>query len=167
TNACEALDKEGITLASNQVPYSLLNRKIEANGVMDAAKKLGVSIIAYSPLAQGLLSGKFHDNPELLKNTGFRKFFPAFRPSGLEKSRPLINLLKELAEKYNATPSQVALNWLINFHGNTVLAIPGATKESHVKENTASMSFRLSEEDMDRVDKASSKYKKNQGPGWY
>jgi aryl-alcohol dehydrogenase-like predicted oxidoreductase len=65
-NAWETLDKKGIPLASNQVQYSLLNRKIESNGVMDMAKKLGVSIIAYSPLAQGLVTGKFHDNPELL-----------------------------------------------------------------------------------------------------
>lgn len=159
TNAWETLDKVGIPLASNQVPYSLLNRRIEANGVMDAAKKLGVTIIAYSPLAQGLLSGKFHDNPELLRNSGPRKFIPAFSRSGLEKSRPVINLLKELAQKYNATPSQVALNWLINFHGNTVVAIPGATKESHVYENTASMSFNISDEDMDKLDKASSVFK--------
>ncbi len=53
-NAWETLDKKGIPLASNQVLYNLLNRKIESNGVMEMAKKLGISIIAYSPLAQGI-----------------------------------------------------------------------------------------------------------------
>ncbi len=158
-NAWEVLDKKGIPLASNQVPYNLLNRKIESNGLMDLAKKLGISIIAYSPLAQGLVTGKFHDNPELLGNTGFRKYSSRFKTQGLEKSRPVIMLVKELALKYNVTPSQIALNWLIHFHGDTVVAIPGATKEIHVKENTGAMLFRLSNEDMWRLDKESAIFK--------
>ncbi len=158
-NAWESLDKKGIPLASNQVQYSLLNRKIESNGIMDMAKKLGVSIIAYSPLAQGLLTGKFHDNPELLKNIGLRKYNSQFKAEGLEKSRPVIMLVKELAIKYNVTASQVALNWVINYHGNTVVAIAGATKEVHVKENTGAMSFRLTDEDTARLDKISTRFK--------
>ena len=158
-NAWETLDKKGIPLASNQVPYSLLNRKIETNGVMELAKKLGITIIAYSPLAQGMVTGKFHDNPELLKNIGYRKHSANFKPKGLEKSLPLVTLIKELAVKYNVTTSQIALNWLINFHGETVVAIPGATKASHAKENTGAMTFRLSDDDMVRVDKESSIYK--------
>jgi aryl-alcohol dehydrogenase-like predicted oxidoreductase len=158
-NAWETLDKKGIPLASNQVLYNLLNRKIESNGTMELAKKQGISIIAYSPLAQGVVTGKFHDNPELLKNIGFRKFSSQFKPKGLEKSRPVVMFVKELAIKYNVTPSQIALNWLINYHGNTVVAIPGATKEKHEKENTGAMSFRLSDEDMDRLDRESAIFK--------
>jgi len=158
-NAWKILDKKGIPLASNQVRYNLLDRRIESNGVMDKAKKLGVSIIAYSPLAQGLVTGKFHDNPELLQSAGYRKYIKDFKPEGLKKSQPVVALVKELALKYNVTPSQVALNWLINFHGDTVVAIPGATKEIHVKENVGAMSFRLSEEDMTRLDKESAKFK--------
>jgi aryl-alcohol dehydrogenase-like predicted oxidoreductase len=158
-NAWESLDKKGIPLASNQVLYNLLNRKIESNGVMEMAKKLGISIIAYSPLAQGMITGKFHDDPELIKNTGFRKYSSQFKPAGMEKSRPVVMLVKELAIKYNLSPSQIALNWLINFHGDTVVAIPGATKEFHARENTGAMSFRLSDEDMARLDKESSIFK--------
>jgi len=158
-NAWETLDKKGIPLASNQVLYNLLNRKIESNGVMEMAKKLGISIIAYSPLAQGLVTGKFHDNPELLKNIGLRKYSSKFKPNGLEKSRPLVMFIKELALKYHVTPSQIALNWLINYHGDTVVAIPGATKETHAKENTGAMSFRLSDEDMTSLDKESAIFK--------
>jgi aryl-alcohol dehydrogenase-like predicted oxidoreductase len=157
--AWETLDKKGIPLATNQVQYNLLNRKIESNGVMEMAKKLGISIIAYSPLAQGLVTGKFHDNPELLKNIGFRKYSSQFKPNGLEKSRPVVMLTKELASKYNVTPSQIALNWLINYHGETVVAIPGATKENHVKENAGAISFRLSDEDMIRLEKESAVFK--------
>ena len=158
-NSWKALQRSGIPLASNQMRYSLLDRRIESNGVMDLAKRLGVTIIAYSPLAQGLVTGKFHDNPELLKNIGFRRYSSPFKPEGIEKSRPVINLVKELAIKYNVTPSQVALNWLIQFNGETVVAIPGATKDIHVKENCGAMSFRLSDEDMVRLDKVSSVFK--------
>jgi aryl-alcohol dehydrogenase-like predicted oxidoreductase len=158
-NSWEALQKSGIPLATNQVKYSLLDRSIESNGVMDMAKKLGVTIIAYSPLAQGIVTGKFHDSPELLKNIGFRKFSSQFKPEGLEKSRPVVVLLKEFAVKYNVTPSQIALNWLIHFNGDTVVAIPGATKETHVKENCGAMSFKLSDEDMVKLDNVSSIFK--------
>ena len=158
-NSWETLNMRRIPLASNQVPYSLLDRLIESNGVMKLAKKLGISIIAYSPLAQGVVTGKFHDNPELLKNIGFRKYSSQFKPAGLAKSLPVVKLVKELAVKYNVTPAQIALNWLIHFHGNTVVAIPGATKEIHVKENTGAMTFRLSDEDMDRLDRVSAVFK--------
>lgn len=124
-----------------------------------AGRKPGITIIAFSPLAQGLVTGKFHDNPGLLKNIGLRKYNPQFKPAGLEKSRPVVNLVKELAEKYNVTPSQVALNWVIQFNGETVVAIPGATREAHVTENCGAMSFRLNEEDMARLDKVSSVFK--------
>ncbi len=158
-NSWVTLQKSGIPLASNQVRYNLLDRRIESNGVLDLAKKRGITIIAYSPLAQGLVTGKFHDNPELLKNIGFRRYSSQFKPEGLEKSRPVVILLKELASKYNVTPSQVALNWLIQYNGETVVAIPGATKEIHVKENCGAMSFKLSEEDMARLDDLSSIFK--------
>ena len=158
-NCWETLDMRRIPLASNQVLYSLLDRRIESNGVMETAKKLGITIIAYSPLAQGLVTGKFHDNPGLLKNIGFRKYSSQFKPAGLEKSLPVVKTVKELAVRYNATPAQVALNWLIHFHGETVVAIPGATKEIHVKENTGAMAFRLSDADMDRLDRESAIFK--------
>jgi aryl-alcohol dehydrogenase-like predicted oxidoreductase len=158
-NAWETLNKAGIPLASNQVRYNLLDRRIESNGVVKSAKELGISIIAYSPLAQGVVTGKFHDNPDLLKNIGLRKHNPLFKAAGLEKSRPVIILVKELAVKYNVSLSQVALNWLINYNGDTVVAIPGATRETHIKENTGSMTFRLSDEDMQRLDKVSEIYK--------
>ena len=64
-------------------------------------------------------------------------------------------MIKDLARKYNVTPSQIALNWLIHFHGDAVVAIPGATKESHAKENIGAMNFRLSSEDLALLDRES------------
>lgn len=158
-SAWEALQKHDIQLVSNQVRYSLLDRKIESNGILQAAKELGITIIAYSPLAQGLVTGKFHDNPDLLKNIGMRKYSSPFKPTGLEKSRPLIATIQALAIKYGVTPSQIALNWLINFHGETVVAIPGATRESHAKENAGAMTFSLAADDLSLLDNMSARFR--------
>jgi aryl-alcohol dehydrogenase-like predicted oxidoreductase len=154
-SAWETLQKHGIQLVSNQVRYNLLNRKIESNGILRTAKELGITIIAYSPLAQGMVTGKFHENPELLKHIGMRKYSSLFKSAGLKKSEPLVNTVRELAVKYGATPSQVALSWLINFHGNAVVAIPGATKESHAKENIGALSFHMTDEDLSLLDRKS------------
>lgn len=154
--ASDSLQAMGYSLASNQMKYSLLDRRIEKNGVLDAAKELGVTIIAYSPLEQGILSGKFHKNPEMIKNIpGPRKHTSYFKPEGLEKTRPLIDLLEEKAEKYGVSQTQIALNWLIHFHGDTVVAIPGASKPHHVQENVGTLQFSLSQEDLKEIDQAS------------
>lgn len=158
-SAWVALQKEGIQLVSNQVRYNLLDRKIESNGIMQTAKELGISIIAYSPLAQGLVTGKFHDNAALLKNIGMRKYSTQFKPAGLEKSRPLIGTIKELSVKYEVSASEIALNWLVNFHGDTVVAIPGATKESHAQQNTGAMRFKMEASDMLLLDQQSAIFK--------
>ena len=154
--AYKMLAQRGLPLASNQVVYSLMNRQIERNGVLDMAKECGSTIIAWSPLAQGLITGKFHENPALLENLPRpRKWLPIFRPKSMEKSRPLIEALKEIAGKYHATPSEVALNWITTFHGETVVAIPGATKIAQVEQNIGAMHLRLSPEEMNRLDELS------------
>ena len=130
----EALTELGLSLTANQVHYSLLNRQIETDGTLDEAKKRGISIIAYSPLEQGLLTGKFHDRPDSIrKRPGPRKYLSLFRPEGLARSRPVVQAVREVAEKRGVTPAQVALNWIIQFHGDAVVAIPGATKTAQVR----------------------------------
>ncbi|OPH48200.1 aldo/keto reductase [Paenibacillus ferrarius] len=154
--ADRVLREHGLRLVSNQVKYSLLDRRIEQNGIMDAAKELGIAIIAYSPLEQGILSGKFHKNPALVKAIkGPRKWASAFRESGLRKSQPLISLLEELSHNYDASPTQIALNWLIHAHGDTVFAIPGASKMHHAEENVKAMQFTLSTDEIQQVNNIS------------
>jgi aryl-alcohol dehydrogenase-like predicted oxidoreductase len=157
--AHRALARAGLPLVSNQVRYSLLDRRIESNGVLAAAKDLGISVIAYSPLAQGILSGRFHDNPGLVRRLpGFRKYMPAFKPRGLEKSRPVVEALRRIAPKYGATPAQAALNWLISHQGESVVAIPGASRTNQVDDFAAAMSFRLTESDLEELDRASAAF---------
>jgi aryl-alcohol dehydrogenase-like predicted oxidoreductase len=155
--AHDALKKRGLPLAVNQVQYSLLHREIETNGVLESAKALGVTIIAYTPLASGLLTGKYHHHPELLQGAGMRK---GLLGRNLERTRPLINAMDEIAARYKATIAQVALNWLIHFNGEVVVAIPGATKASQAAESAGAMKFRLSQDELDQLDKLSRKLSK-------
>ena len=138
------LAEYGVSLVSNQVEYSLLNRRIESNGILDAARELGVTIIAYSPLAQGLLSGKFHDDPDLIATRhGVRRFRPPFWPKRMGQSQAVIDVLRRIGATYEASAAQVALNWLVTMHGDTVVAIPGATRAAHAKSNVDSLAFEL------------------------
>jgi aryl-alcohol dehydrogenase-like predicted oxidoreductase len=152
-----ALEARGMALVSNQVRYSLLDRRIERTGTLDAAKELGITIIAYSPLAQGILSGKYHDDPDLIKKrAGPRKHMARFKRKGLQRSAPLVTELRRIASEHDATPSQVALNWLLRFHGSTVVAIPGAYATEQARENAGAMKLELSREELNRLDEISS-----------
>ncbi len=150
----------GLKLTSNQVRYSLLDRSIESNGVLESARELGISIIAYSPLAQGVLSGKFHADPGLVRRLGgYRKYLSAFKQKGLAKSRPVIVTMRALAEKHGVTLPQIALNWLISSQADAVVAIPGATTAAQAEENAGAMSFRLSPDELAHLDEASLAFK--------
>lgn len=147
------LQKHGLPLASNQVRYSLLDRRIERNGVLETAKELGITIIAYTPLESGLLSGKYHKDPELLeKKSGIWR---RRLQRGLGKSRALITALEEIAARYDATAAQVALNWVINSQGDIVVTIPGVTGVSQAQESAGAMNFRLNRDEIAQLDNVS------------
>jgi aryl-alcohol dehydrogenase-like predicted oxidoreductase len=149
--AHDLLAQRGVPLAVNQVQYSLLERKIETNGVLDAARELNVTILAYSPLAQGLLTGKYTvDNYH--PPVGARRLDPRFSREGLEKLSPLFTTLREVGEAYHKTPAQVALNWLIT-QGN-VIPIPGAKNAEQAQQNAGALGWQLSAEDVARLAQA-------------
>jgi aryl-alcohol dehydrogenase-like predicted oxidoreductase len=154
--AHRALQKRGLPLAANQVRFSLLDRSIEKNGVLETAKELGVTIIAYTPLGSGLLTGKYHKNPNLLQKKSF--FWRLRLNRGIQESRSLVKALEEIGDKYNATPAQVALNWVINFHGETIVTIPGATKVHQAQESAGAMTFQLTDEELAHLDRLSSSH---------
>jgi aryl-alcohol dehydrogenase-like predicted oxidoreductase len=143
------LAKRGIPLASNQVEYSLLHRKPEVDGVLDACRELGITLIAYSPLAQGALTGKY--SPET-KASGLRRFLPTFNRKSLEAVQPVVELLHQIGARYGKSPSQVALRWLIE--NENVLPIPGAKNSSQAAENVGVLSFSLTPEEVQRLSQA-------------
>jgi len=151
--AHQQLQKRGLPLAVNQVYYSLLHRGIETDGVLETAKELGVTIIAYTPLESGLLSGKYHQNPVLYAR---QPWFRRMRMQHLyEVSKPLIAAMQEIAARYEATVAQVALNWVITFPGEAVVTIPGATRVQQARDNAGAMRFRLDEQELARLDEIS------------
>jgi aryl-alcohol dehydrogenase-like predicted oxidoreductase len=148
--AHEALAKRGLVLGSNQVKYSLLDRRIEDNGILQAARELGVTVIAYSPLEMGLLSGKFHKDPAVL---GSRPLIRRLRLGRiLDKSRNLVLALERIAAAHGASAAQVALNWVTGAHGETVVAIPGASTAEQARECAGAMNITLSPEEMAEID---------------
>jgi aryl-alcohol dehydrogenase-like predicted oxidoreductase len=155
--ASAALQAEDLVLAANQVSISLLDRRVERNGVLDAARALGVTLIAYSPLAQGLLTGRFHRDPRLVRSLppGRRsRLSPAhraYRPRNLARTRPLIEELRAIASTHGATTAQVALAWLITHYGDTVVAIPGASGPEQAVENAGAMNLQLTADERARL----------------
>jgi aryl-alcohol dehydrogenase-like predicted oxidoreductase len=150
------LAQRGLPLAANQVRVSLLDRSIERNGVLDAARGLGVTLIAYSPLAQGLLTGRFHDDPSTIGAVSFgRRMASSIRQRTLARTRPLIDELKRIGAKHGATASQVALAWVVQFWGDTVVAIPGATKPKQATEAARALKVELSRKELDKLDELS------------
>ena len=150
------LAARGVPLAVNQVRYSLLTRQIESNGILDAARELGITILAYSPLAQGLLTGKY--TAELARShqsqplQGARRIDSRFNQSGLEKIDPVIRLLQDIGAVHQRTPAQVALNWLI---AQGVIPIPGAKNAEQARQNAGALGWSLTEQEIETLDRAS------------
>jgi aryl-alcohol dehydrogenase-like predicted oxidoreductase len=151
--AQDALARHGLPLAANQVKFNLLNRDLEKNGVLEAAKELKISLIAYSPLAQGVLTGKYHNNPESIKKVPFLRRLVLGRQ--IEKTRNLIKTIKNIAGAHNCSLSEVVLSWTVNYHGDIILAIPGASTLEHVHQNIGALTLKLTPEEMTNLDKES------------
>jgi aryl-alcohol dehydrogenase-like predicted oxidoreductase len=141
------LARRGIPLASNQVKYSLLDRRIERNGVMNTCRELGVTVIAYSPIEMGLLSGKYTpENP--VPGLRSRRYSRAY----LARIQPLIVRLREIGMAHGKTPAQVALNWTMR---KSTVPIPGAKNARQAQENAGALGWRLSEDEIAVLDTAS------------
>jgi aryl-alcohol dehydrogenase-like predicted oxidoreductase len=153
--AYATLAERGIPLASNQVEYSLLHRAPEVNGVLDACRELGITLMAYQPLAQGALTGKYRpgDRPK-----GIRRFGRYYRGDGPEKAQPVVALLREIAERHSRTPAQVALRWLME--RRSVLPIPGAKNEEQAASNAAALSFSLVDGEVEALDRATAAWRR-------
>ncbi|CAG1015302.1 pyridoxine 4-dehydrogenase [Anaerolineae bacterium] len=151
-----ALAQHGIPLASNQVEYSLLHRQPEANGVLDTCRELGITLIAYQPLASGALTGKY--TTQAPRPTGLRRFMPYFRKNALDSLTPVINLLKEIGGRYGKTPAQVAIRWLIE--NDLVLPIPGAKNAKQAADNAGALTFSLEAAEVDVLSRATEAWRR-------
>src|ERR687893_1502771 len=148
--AYDRLASHGVSLASNQGEYSLLQRAPETNRVLEACRDLSVTLIAYSPIAKGLLTGKYSpgDRPAGL----VRRMGRAFGEHNLKKIEPVVNILREIGEAHNKQPTQVAVNWLIT-QGN-VFPIPGAKNEFQARQNAGALGWEMATEEAEKLELA-------------
>ncbi len=156
--AYDVLTRHGIHLASNQVEYSLLDRSIEKNGLLDWCRQMGIQTIAYSPIAKGVLSGKYTpENPV----PGFRE--SRFPRAYLTKIQPLIRLLRKIGMDHGGkNPAQVALNWVIC---KGALPIPGVKNLTQAQQNVEAVGWRLTESEVLQLDQASDQVKNEKPRG--
>jgi aryl-alcohol dehydrogenase-like predicted oxidoreductase len=144
-----SLAKRGIPLASNQVQYSLIHRRPEIDGTLAACRELGITLIAYSPLGMGALTGKYITG---VKPRGIRRFLPGFSRKAMEALQPVVELLRVIGEHYARTPSQVALRWLLE--NPSVLPIAGAKNGKQAAENAGALTFSLTQDEIEMLNQA-------------
>jgi aryl-alcohol dehydrogenase-like predicted oxidoreductase len=149
----------GSRVLSNQVRYSLVDRSPEQD-LLPFAESTGHVVIAYSPLAQGLLSGRY-DRGRRPANR-LRAASPLFLPENLDRVGDLIATLREVADAHSATPAQIALAWVIR--RPAVVAIPGASSVGQLESNVAAAGIDLTEAEYQALHTAATRFRPVTGP---
>ena len=145
--AHEQLARRGIPLASNQVEYSLLQRQPEHTGLLAACKELGITLIAYSPLRMGLLTGKYSPQHPLSGLRGRRL------NKQLAPTQSLILLMRQIGAGHgDKTPAQVALNWVMC---KGAVPIAGVKSQTQATDNAGALGWRLTGDEIAALDEAS------------
>lgn len=148
----EALD----FIVSNQVPYSLLWRFYDVEGVSDFCQQKNIGLLTYSPLAQGLLTGRFGKDGEKITE-GTRKINILFNEPVYTRALKVVDVVKEIAKETGAAPAQVALKWTMEREVVTTV-LCGVRKLKHFKDNVSAVEIQLTNEQINRLNKASLKF---------
>ena len=152
-----ALEARGIPLASIQNQYSLLDRSPEFDGILNACKELGVTLIAFSPLALGALSGKYrpgHLPEDILR----RRMAGPFRAGRIASTLRVTEKLAAIGESHGKSVPQVALRYLIE---QGAVPIPGAKNEKQARDNAGALTFSLSSTEMKELREATNSFVRN------
>lgn len=160
------VDEETLRRAHKVFPVSAIQNRYsmmarEEEKIFAACKELGVTFVAFSPMANGFLTGNYHGETLEQKDSDFRNLMPQFTKDGYEKSKEFLGYIQELADKKNATMAQISLAWMENKDVD-IVPIPGSTKLSRLKENFDSCKVELSKEEVERIDDVLSQI--NMGP---
>jgi aryl-alcohol dehydrogenase-like predicted oxidoreductase len=136
-----------------QSEYSLWWRSPETD-VLPVLEELGIGFVPYSPLGRGFLTGTMTEHTAL-ESGDFRSALPRFAPEARKANQTVVDLLRRIGERKNATPAQIALAWLLA-QRPWIVPIPGTTKLTRLEENLAAASVQLSAEDLADIDRAAS-----------
>lgn len=151
--AHERLVRHGIPLAANEVRYNVLARNPETDGVLAACRELDVALIAHSPLVHGLVADDAGDGASV-RIAGPRRFLPAYRGARLRRIEAVAATLREIGRARDRTAAQVALNWLLG-KDDRIIPIPGTRRAAHARANAGALGWRLTDEEMAMIDRAS------------
>ena len=137
------------TISALQTEYSLWSREVEEE-VLPTARELGIGFVAYSPLGRGFLSGAYQ-KPEDIPEGDYRRSSPRFQGENFSKNLQLVERIKEIAREKRATPSQLALAWVLS---RGVVPIPGTKRRKYLEENAGAAQIQLSKEELRRIEEA-------------
>jgi aryl-alcohol dehydrogenase-like predicted oxidoreductase len=144
-----------ITAIQNE--YSLWTRGPESNGVLQACEELGIGFVPYSPLGKGFLTGAMGKDTKL-ETTDFRALLPRFTPEAMAANQALVDLLRQIGGRKQATPAQIALAWLLA-QKPWIVPIPGTTKLHRLEENLGAANLDLTAADLADIERAASAIK--------
>ncbi len=139
-------------IAKLQTEYSLWTRDIETNKTLETCRELGISIVAYSPLGCGFLTGAF-EKPEDFAANDVRRYYPRMQGANFAENFRTVEKLKEIAAEKNCTPAQLALAWLLH-QGDDIIPIPGTKHRTRLEENLKSIEIELTPEELRRINEA-------------
>lgn len=145
-----------------QTEYSLMERDPERNGVLKACEELGIGFVPWGPVGMGYLTGKIDTRTKLDPKTDLRVGFDRFSPANLAANQPVVDLLKRVAKRKDATPAQIALAWLLA-QKPWIVPIPGTRNVNHLGENLAAINVQLTAADLREIDTAVAKIKVHGG----
>jgi aryl-alcohol dehydrogenase-like predicted oxidoreductase len=131
-----------------QTEYSLFDRHVEEEGILAAARELGIGFVAYSPLGRGFLSGDIK-TPDDFEPNDSRRFFPRYQGENFYKNLELVQKLQTLAAAKGVTSSQLALAWVL---AQGVVAIPGTKRRKYLEQNVAAASITLTPQELADID---------------
>jgi len=135
-------------ISALQSEYSLWERGIEAV-ILPTARDLGIGFVPYSPLGRGFLTGAL--NVDDLSEDDWRRTNPRFSKSNAQTNERLVDVVKQIAERHDATAAQVALAWVLA-HGNDVVPIPGTKRVSYLEDNVGALALQLGGDDLRKLD---------------
>ncbi|EJC99943.1 Aldo/keto reductase [Fomitiporia mediterranea MF3/22] len=145
----KAVKGVGEKVVAAQIEFSPFTLDIEKDGFAKAAQELGVAIVVYSPLGRGLISGRFRSRADFDDND-FRLLLPRFSEENFPKNVTLVDKIQAIAKKYNATPSQITLAWILATSENYI-PIPGCRSAERIEENARGAEIQLSAEDVGTI----------------
>jgi aryl-alcohol dehydrogenase-like predicted oxidoreductase len=139
-----------------------MERHPERNGVLKVCEELGIGFVPWGPVGMGYLTGKIDTRTKFDPKTDLRAGFDRFSPANLAANQPVVDLLKRVAKRKNATPAQIALAWLLA-QKPWIVPIPGTRNVNHLGENLAAINVQLTAADLREIDTAVAEIKVHGG----